>query len=198
MLGLLLGGCGGTAAPIETLATPGALQEPTAKSTPSATPDRTDAAWSPGQADAPPPERVMVPRLKISAGLDPLALDTAGILIPPQYGRAGWYEDGPEPGEPGRAVVAGHVDSKKGPDVFARLGEARTGDRILVLLQDGTEVAYRVDDVGLFPQSRFPTDRVYGGSADRSEIRLITCGGPYDHRRGRYSANVVVFARLVI
>lgn len=197
---ILLSGCG--AAPpvsIQSDAIPPVLRIATnaaaAPGNPVTQADR--GPWSPGQPDAPRPKRVLVSRLGIDAALDPLQLDAKQVLVPPRYGRAGWYEDGPEPGEPGRAVVAGHVDSKTGPDVFARLREVRTGDRIKVRLVDGTTLVYRVLKVGLFQQSSFPTDRVYGGSANRSEIRLITCGGAYDRVRGRYTANVIVFARLL-
>ena len=39
---------------------------------------------------------------------------------------AGWYEPGPRPGEAGPAVIVGHVDSRRGPAVFFRLGRAST------------------------------------------------------------------------
>ena len=37
--------------------------------------------------------------------------------------KAGWYADGTAPGDTGPAVLAGHVDSKRGPAVFYRLRE---------------------------------------------------------------------------
>ncbi|HUR75128.1 MAG TPA: sortase, partial [Sporichthya sp.] len=120
-------------------------------------------AGSPLQ-DAAPPMRVRIPALHIDAAMDPLHLDRDHVLVPPAYGRAGWYEAGPEPGEGGRAVVAGHVDSKTGPDTFAALSRARSGDRVLIDLAGGSTLTFVVDSVGLYPQSAFPTDRVYGGS----------------------------------
>ncbi|WP_161962453.1 class F sortase [Nocardioides speluncae] len=139
------------------------------------------------------PSRVSVPRLGIRAGLRPLLLGTNGELKPPPYGIAGWYAAGPEPGEKGAAVIAGHLDSAHGPDVFARLGEARRGDRIVVRLDDGGSRTFTITGVGRFAQERFPTRRVYGATPG-AELRLITCGGAYDRRAGRYLDNVVVFA----
>jgi LPXTG-site transpeptidase (sortase) family protein len=141
----------------------------------------------------PNPARVVVSRLGISAAMQPLHLGPAGELVPPSYGSAGWYANGPEPGEAGRAVIAGHVDSTSGPDVFANLRSARPGDRITVELVDGTEQHFTVDDIGLYEKSAFPTDQVYGTSTE-PELRLITCGGTYDRSRGGYQSNVVVFA----
>ncbi len=93
-------------------------------------------------------------------------------------------------------MIAGHVDSRTGPDVFAALRHARPGDLIVVALVDGTAREFVVDDVGLYAKSTFPTADVYGPSTER-ELRLITCGGEYDRDRGGYQANVVVFAHAV-
>lgn len=142
------------------------------------------------------PVRVVVRRLGISAAMDPLELDRKRELRAPEYGRAGWYRDGAEPGEPGRAVIAGHVDSRSGPDVFAPLQQARPGDTVEVELADGGITTFRVDEVDLFSKAAFPTHRVYGGGGV-SELRLITCGGTYDRSRGGYQGNVVVFATRV-
>ena len=142
------------------------------------------------------PVAVRVPALGIEAQLQPLGLDRHARLRSPAYGQAGWYADGAEPGEPGAAVIAGHVDSATGPDVFATLARARRGQRVLVNLRDGTVSAFRVVDVARFPQREFPTHRVYA-DARRPVLRLITCGGEYDEAAGRYLDNVVVFAMSV-
>lgn len=155
----------------------------------------TSGRWQPGADGAPLPQRVFVPRLGIDATLQPLHLGKEGELVAPDYGRAGWYQAGPEPGEPGRAVVAGHVDSKTGPDVFAALGRARAGDRVRIRLVDGSDVTFVVTAVEVHPRAQFPTARVYG-SEGPPELRLITCTGEYDVQRDGYQDNVVVFARL--
>lgn len=143
----------------------------------------------------PAPATVRVPRVKIEAQLDPLHLGPALELVAPDYGRAGWYRNGPEPGEPGRAVIAGHLDSDHGKDVFWDLHAVRRGDRVLVDLVDGRTLRFVVTSVGQYPRAEFPSERVYGGPGKAVELRLVTCGGPYDHERG-YRDNVVVFATL--
>lgn len=162
--------------------------------------DFPEAAVAPAVAvDAgsmPAPTAVRVPRLKIAADLDALHLGPALELVAPEYGRAGWYRNGPEPGELGRAVIAGHLDSEHGKDVFWNLHSVRKGDEILVDLVDGRTLRFVVRDVGEFPRSEFPSDRVYGGARRFADLRLVTCGGPYDRGHGGYRDNVVVFARL--
>lgn len=155
------------------------------------------AAAAGPRGDVARPTRILIPRLGIDAAVDPLYLNRKRVLVPPRYGRAGWYKAGPEPGEAGRAVVAGHVDSKTGPDVFAALDRARKGDRILVRLADGSTVRFAVERVEKHPQSDFPSARVYGGPKRHAELRLITCTGAYDRARGRYLDNLIVFATLM-
>jgi sortase (surface protein transpeptidase) len=147
---------------------------------------------SPQLAD---PAIVSVPAVNISAKLQPLHLGTEGRLVAPKYGIAGWYAAGPEPGEPGAAVIAGHVDSKVGPDTFYNLRQITIGEHILVGLTDGSKLMFRVVDIKQFPVDNFPSTKVYGHTR-KPELRLITCAGDYDHSAGHYKDNLVVFADL--
>ena len=117
-------------------------------------------------------------------------------LQPPPKGHwqvAGWYRLGPRPGEPGSAVILGHVDSTSGPAVFYRLRELRRGDQILVGRADGSSVRFVVDRIGQYPKKWFPTDQVYYPTLT-PELRLVTCGGQFDFSTGHYKSNVIVFA----
>jgi sortase (surface protein transpeptidase) len=89
-------------------------------------------------------------------------------------------------------VLAGHLDSRAGPAVFARLGELRPGDRVEVRRGDRW-LPFRVTGSLRVAKDRFPTTRVYGPTPG-PELRLVTCGGDFDRRRGHYRDNVVVFA----
>jgi hypothetical protein len=109
----------------------------------------------------------------------------------------GWYSYSPAPGEPGPAVLLGHVDSAAdGPSVFHDLQRLRAGDLVTVRRADGAAVRFRVDDVQQYPKAEFPTAAVYG-DIDRSGLRLITCGGAFDRGRRSYLDNVVVYASAV-
>jgi LPXTG-site transpeptidase (sortase) family protein len=141
------------------------------------------------------PASVSIPAVNLFAKLQPLHVDAKGRLVPPDHGIAGWYAAGPEPGEQGPAVIAGHLDSKVGPDTFFRLGQVRPGQRIRVGLTDGTKLAFRVTEIKQFSKDNFPTKRVYGAT-NKPELRMITCAGDYDHAAGHYKDNLVVFADL--
>jgi sortase (surface protein transpeptidase) len=143
-----------------------------------------------------PPSRVRIPALGIDSPLARLATDATGALVPPgDFAQAGWFSGGPAPGAVGPAVIAGHVDSVRGPAVFFRLASLHGGDAVLVTRADGTTLRFVVNRIARYPKSAFPTAEVYGPTGDR-ELRLITCGGRFDHSRRSYVDDVVVFARL--
>jgi sortase (surface protein transpeptidase) len=139
------------------------------------------------------PTRLKVKAIGVDTALETLRLGDDGELTPPEdFGRAGWYADGTRPGDVGPAVIAGHVDSKRGPAVFYRLRELEAGDRIDVV-RGGRTVRFTVTSTAWYPKKRFPTDRVYGPTPDR-QLRLITCGGVFDRSLRSYRDNLVVYA----
>ncbi|MGH8930719.1 MAG: class F sortase [Egibacteraceae bacterium] len=142
------------------------------------------------------PRRVIIPKIHVQADVVPLGLERDGSLqVPEDFSASGWYVDGPEPGEPGAAVIVGHVDSYDGPAVFYGLDKLTRGDEVLVEAADGTASAFVVDRVEQHAKAEFPTDEVYGNT-ERPTLRLITCGGAFDRFEGSYRDNVVVFAQL--
>lgn len=80
--------------------------------------------------------------------------------------------------------------------MFARLEQLRPGDEVVVRLSNGDDVRFEVDRTLSTPKDGFPTDEVYGPVPD-AQLRLITCGGPYDRVAGSYLDNAVVFATEV-
>lgn len=142
------------------------------------------------------PVELQIPAIGVRTSLVQLGLARDGTLqVPTNFAVAGWYTLGPAPGELGPAVIAGHIDSYRGPAVFFRLARLGTGDEVRVTSQDGMVGVFRVYEVGRYPKTSFPTDRVYGDTAT-PELRLITCGGAFDQKARSYRDNVVVYARL--
>jgi LPXTG-site transpeptidase (sortase) family protein len=140
------------------------------------------------------PMRVRVPAIGVDSDLVRLGVDEDRALVPPSdFATAGWFAGGPAPGETGPAVIAGHVDSYRGPAVFFRLTELELGDEVLVDRDDGTMARFRVTAVDRYPKDEFPTEQVYGPTP-HAELRLITCGGEFDRDVRSYQDNVVVSA----
>ncbi|OKI19002.1 hypothetical protein A6A08_05220 [Nocardiopsis sp. TSRI0078] len=144
------------------------------------------------------PVRLTIPAIDVDvADLVALDVDAAGVLEAPEdTGAVGWYGPGPWPGQAGPAVLGAHVDSVSGPAVFFRLRELEPGDEVAVERADGTEAVFHVYEVREYDKDTFPTDRVYGSTGNRAELRLVTCGGEFERRSGGYTGNVVVYAEL--
>ena len=147
-----------------------------------------------------PPEqgalRLTVPALSVDRDTLPLGTAKDGTLqVPATAQDVGWYSGGPVPGDDGPAVLAGHVDLNGRPGVFSGLSTMAPGQQISVLRPDGEALRFVVTRVEQHAKDAFPTDAVYGPTV-APELRLITCGGSFDRRRGSYRDNVVVFAAL--
>ena len=142
------------------------------------------------------PARVVIPSVQIDASLMEVGLREEGVAEVPPFGSAAWYKLGPAPGANGPAVLLGHVDSKRGPDVFYRLRDIKLGDTVFVYGEDGDMAAFLVDGKEQTLKTALPTERIWNGS-QQPLIRLITCGGEFDHSTGHYLSNLIVYGHLV-
>ena len=140
------------------------------------------------------PVRLRIPAAQVDAPLVRVgrAADQT-IQVPADFATPGWFEEGPRPGQPGPAVILGHVDSKRGPAVFYRMRTLRQGADVYVDRADGSTATFRVTSVERVPKDKFPTDLVYAPTLEPS-LRLITCGGSFDPAARSYLDNVIAYA----
>jgi hypothetical protein len=145
------------------------------------------------------PVSVDIPAIGVNSKLLRLGVNSDGMIqVPSLYMRpseAAWYKYSATPGQIGASVIEGHVDSYQGPAVFFRLGALRPGDRVDVTLADGITAVFRVTGVRQYAKSNFPAKTIYGAT-DYAALRLITCGGAFDHVTGSYLSSIIVFASL--
>lgn len=162
----------------------------------------SDTSQAPGKAGRAmarsTPVAMSIPSIDVSSSLIPLGLNAdQTVSVPPvsQPMQAGWYSKGPTPGERGSAVLLGHVDGESKEGVFYRLKEVTPGTEILVRRQDGSTAKFVVYKVQRAPKTDFPTQEVYGDTG-RPELRVVTCGGSFDHAAHSYRDNTIVYAAL--
>ncbi|MGC5052986.1 class F sortase [Micromonospora sp. DT48] len=152
----------------------------------------------PAVAPAARPVSLTIPTIDVSAPVKPVGDAPDGSIdVPPlsRHEETGWYDRGPVPGEPGPAVIVGHVDTKSGPSVFYHLGRLKAGDTVEVVREDDSVAVFTVNSVERFPKDRLPADRVYGHEGPPG-LRLITCGGQWVGGGTGYADNVIAFATL--
>ena len=141
------------------------------------------------------PVSITIPAAGVEAPVVPVGLRPDRTTEVPAVDEAEWYEPGPRPGEPGPAVIVGHVDSRSGPAVSFRLHQLRRGDRIVVGQAGGGARSFLVERVEREAKEALPVERIWSRTR-QPLLRLITCGGSFDRSTGHYRDNVIVYARL--
>jgi sortase (surface protein transpeptidase) len=145
----------------------------------------------------PDPVRIAIPSIGVNAPIIPLGLNRDQTMqVPRNRSDAGWFRPGPEPGEVGPAVIAGHLATVSGPGVFARLSGLKRGGLIKVTLRGGSTVTFVARSMIRVAKTRFPTRRVYARTAQPT-LRLITCAGRFNPATGHHTDNYIVFASLL-
>ncbi|HEU5026240.1 MAG TPA: class F sortase [Spirillospora sp.] len=193
LAGLLISACGGGAGHAASPASP--APAPAA----SGTPGGTTAASNVSSLAPSEPVKITIARIGVSAPVGEIGLLPDGRIQEPPLSRpnlAGWYKEGPTPGEVGPAVILGHVDANKKAAVFFRLKELKPGDRIQVGRKDGTTATFTVDRTQRVGKDAFPHQKVFGESLDHPALRLVTCGGAFDPKAGHYTENLIVYATM--
>ncbi|MFC5926877.1 class F sortase [Micromonospora vulcania] len=183
-------------APVHPSGTPTSALVPAPRALPAAglPPAAAPSVGSPGEQAQ--PVELTISSIGVRSRLVDLNRNPDGTLtVPSDYQVAGWYANGPSPGDSGGppAVVAGHVDSADGPAVFYRLKELRAGSDIAVRGIDNVVRHFTVYRMAEYAKTTFPAGEVYAPSG-KAELRLITCSGDFDRRSGSYRSNLVAYA----
>ncbi len=146
------------------------------------------------------PARLIIPAIGVNAIIESVGLSwrgTGDMGVPTNFTNVAWYNGGPVPGEPGNAVIDGHLDGKSVPEaVFYNLGSLKPGDVVEVVDTGGKTLQFRVVDTKTYDYTASTTD-IFSGDASKSRLNLITCAGDWIKSQGLYNKRVVVFTELV-
>ena len=171
-------------------------------------------AGQPGVAEAdlgpmpPPPVRLAIPRLYIDAPVITMDIGADSFPeVPDRADQVAWYKFTAAPGQRSNAVFSGHVDwqSRSGQPiagVFYRLRALELGDTLMITLEDGTQLEYRVTG-NVATSYEDPNVSKAMTRTSREVITLITCGGTWiktaqSRFGGSYSHRVLVRAERVV
>lgn len=106
---------------------------------------------------------------------------------------AAWLEEGPSPGEPGNAIINGHIRWKKVAGVFSVLSDMAPGEKMAVTYDDGSVTYFAVASVDVFTIDDWPA-WVMEQSSD-TRMTLITCHGEWNSSQGTSNERVIVVAK---
>ncbi|GGR69798.1 class F sortase [Streptomyces roseolus] len=149
-----------------------------------------------GPSRTPAPRTLSIPRLGLSAPVDPVGVAEDGQTeVPPDPDRVGWYRFSPAPGSAaGSSVIVGHVDARgRGLGVLDGLNEVRQGDRVLIGREDDSTVTYEITARRTVGKKALAVSDAFRREG-RPVLTLITCAGPYLPDGGGYQNNLVVTA----
>jgi sortase A len=141
------------------------------------------------------PVELVIPRISVDATIESRGLDpNKNLDTPRDFHDVAWYRLGPAPGQPGNALINGHVNWWTGSAVFTHLSQLRRGDEVIVLREDGSRAVFRVTSrttvaAGARVASLFAPSSV-------ATLTLITCTGVWDRARGTDTQRLLVSAVL--
>ncbi len=140
-----------------------------------------------------PPYALLIPALDVHRAVEPVGADRSGVLhLPVNAWNAGWYVGSPVPGAPGDSVIEGHAGYPGQPMIFGRLISLKPGDRIIVVLDDGTRQLFLVDSMKSIAVGTAPPGMAEPYGPPR--LTLITCTGHFDKNSYSYTQRLVLEA----
>lgn len=144
------------------------------------------------------PERLIIDSLGVDAYVQYVGIARSGNMgVPTNFKDVGWYKLGPEPGEAGNSVMAGHLDNALGrPGVFSKLYTLTAGDIIKVKNSDGKILQFKVTAKKTYAYDNPDTSEVFNGSS-KKRLVLITCGGKWIQSAKSYDERIAIFADLI-
>jgi len=144
----------------------------------------------------PTPARLAIPTIGVDAKIESRGLDSDRNLATAQdFNDVAWYDLGPRPGEPGNAIVNGHVSWWTGEAVFTHLSHLQAGDIIRVTRADGEVVSFKVTSKRVVDaNARIGT--LFAPSPNAT-LTLITCSGIWNPFSQSDTQRLLVSASLV-
>lgn len=143
------------------------------------------------------PKKLIIESIGVNAEVQYVSLtDEQDLDVPNNHVDVGWYKLGTRPGNPGSAVIDGHVIGPKGESgVFNKLDTLQKGDIVTVLDSKKNTVRFSVVKVKSYSFDERP-DEVFKQS-DISKLNLITCSGEWNENARNYSQRTVVFTERI-
>jgi sortase (surface protein transpeptidase) len=149
------------------------------------------------QASATPgmPLYLTIPALGVHTNVEHVGVDKDNNMdIPKDPANVAWFKPGTVPGNPGNAVMDGHLDwygIKQA--VFYFIGSLKAGDRVYVRDDRGRDRAFVVTKQLVCRWQDCPLQEIFG-PATGTRLNLITCDGTFNRAAQNYDKRLVVFS----
>ncbi|MFN8633552.1 MAG: class F sortase [Chloroflexota bacterium] len=156
-------------------------------------PPAIEPTSSPTQAAAPAPYGpaiwIAIPKIGVSTNVSPVGTQ-GGLYVVPSW-EVGHHDDSANPGNPGNAVMNGHLETINAGHIFAHLKDLAVGDAVYTYTTS-QRLTWAVRDTRAAPN----TDRQFIGPTEDRRLTLYTCTGTFNPVTRDYSQRLVVVAEL--
>jgi hypothetical protein len=127
------------------------------------------------------------------------------LTVPSSVHEVGWWdgiwqspngtvrEKVAQPGQPGVALLAGHIDSAvEGPGALYRLQQIKPGAAVAVVGQEHKVTRWTVTRLQIVDKDALPAALFVNSGSP--QLAVVSCGGPFDSGTGHYADNVIAWA----
>ena len=141
---------------------------------------------------------IRIPKLDVDARVLQVGATKTGALgTPNNVFDAAWYTGSAKPGEPGAALIDGHVSSWTSKGVFYGIKNLVAGDTIQIVRGDGKVLNYKVVKTQVYSADKVDMNAAVNPvTQGKSGLNLITCDGRVEPGTSEFNQRVIVFSEL--
>jgi LPXTG-site transpeptidase (sortase) family protein len=145
------------------------------------------------------PRYIKIPKLGVNARVLQAGVTSSGALsAPANVYDSSWYTGSAKPGQPGAALIDGHVSSWTTHGVFYGLKKLVAGDTIQIQRGDGQLLTYRVVKTQAYADDKVDMQAAMTPvTAGKSGLNLITCTGQVKKGTSEFNQRLVVFTEQI-
>lgn len=144
------------------------------------------------------PRLIKLPSIDVEGYIQRVGIDQNGAMaVPSNIHFVGWYIHGVAPGEKGLSIIAGHVNGRYSPGIFARLRELTPGTIFQIQMGDLSWREFRVFRIADYLVEDVTNELFKHDQTISFEIKLITCSGNFNSQYQTYDMRTIATAELV-
>jgi LPXTG-site transpeptidase (sortase) family protein len=132
---------------------------------------------------------ITIPKIGVAADVTQVGVEDGLYTVP--LWAVGHHEDSANPGDPGNAVLNGHLETISAGHVFARLKDLGVGDAIYTYT-DSQRLTWKVTQT----LTAANTDRDFLAPTEDRRLTLYTCTGTFNPATRDFDKRLVVVAEL--
>jgi sortase (surface protein transpeptidase) len=142
------------------------------------------------------PKKILIPSIGAEGFIQQVGEDQhKEISTPSNTNYAGWFVGSVKPGDKGLSIIDGHVSSRYGRALFAKVKNLQQGETVTIQFGDDSLRHFEVVERRELPKNEIMPYLLKKHDDIDSQLNLITCGGTFDKSSQQYANRVVVVTK---